>query len=215
MATHAASDTLPKPTLVFCKKCNDDHKKPVGNKWEKDRNVSKEEKRDSSHEITTVKKIPKGKTLDSQDKMLYVMMNTINSVTEKLAAMGEHISGLTSRMGTPPVKMTTRKSRSRKQTKRRGVSESDEALFGSPLTNHALIQDRWTWYSQVFSDTVVALKPTPTPVRAKKQKLTIELGCTPLTHTTTSRVTSTITSYTASQPVTETVAQLQGVNIQM
>ena len=97
-----------------------------------------------------------------------IMLNTMNSVTEKLMSMDERITGLASRIDTLTAKTTTRKSRSHEQTERQGISESEEALFGSPVTTHALIRDGWTSYSQVFSDTAVALKPTPTPARPKK-----------------------------------------------
>ena len=127
-----------------------------------------------------------------------LMPNTMNSVTEKLASMDERISGLASRIDTPIIKPSTRKSRSREQVKRRGVSESEEALFGSPPLTHPVIQDGGTAYSQVFADTAVAIKPTP--VRPKKQKSTIDLGCTPVLQTTMSRLASTVTSQTSSQP---------------
>ena len=97
-----------------------------------------------------------------------IMLNTMNSVTEKLASMDERITGLASRIYTLTAKTMTRKSHSREQTKRQGVSKSEEALFGSPVTTHVLIRDGGTSYSQVFSDTAVALKPTPTPARPKK-----------------------------------------------
>ena len=35
MATNVGQDTLPKPAIWYCKKCNIDHKKPVGVKCEK------------------------------------------------------------------------------------------------------------------------------------------------------------------------------------
>ena len=95
-----------------------------------------------------------------------------------------------------------------------GVTESEEALFSSPVTMHGVIQEGRTSYLQVFADTTVTLKPTPTPVRAKKQKSATDLGCTPLIQTSTSRVTSTVTSHTASQPVTDNVVQPQASGIQ-
>ena len=91
MAMHITPCTLPKPTLAFCKKCSVDHEKPAGNKCEKVKNVSKEEKQDLNHENTAPRKTPKGKTLESQDKMLDLMMNMMATVTEKLAAMDKHI----------------------------------------------------------------------------------------------------------------------------
>ena len=204
MAANTSTDTLPKPALGFCKKCNSEHEKPIGNKCEKLKNV-KEEKRDLSRE--TVKKTPRGKPADSHEKMMDMMLNTMNSVTEKLASMDERISGLTARIDTPAVKPSTRKSRSREQVKRRGTPDKEEALFSSPVAAHAVIQEGGTAYSQVFADTAVAIKPTP--VRPKKHKATIDLGCTPLMQTATARVTSTVTSQTVSQPLAETVAQPQ------
>ena len=198
MATNTPADNLPRPAIGFCKKCNTEHEKPTGNKCEKSKNV-KEEKRDLSRE--TIKKTSKGKAADSHDKMMELMLNTMNSVTEKLASMDERISGLASRMDTPTIKPSTRKSCSQEQVKRRGISESEAALFGSPPTTHAVIQDGGTAYSQVFA--AVAIKPTP--ARPKKQKSTIDLGCTPILQTTTSHLTSTVTSQMRSQPKTSTV----------
>ena len=114
MATNTPSDTLPKPALGFCKKCNVEHEKPTGNKCERLKNV-KEDKRDLSRE--TVRKTPKGKAPDSHEKMMDMMLSTMNSVTEKLASMDERISGLASRTDTPATKTSTRKSRSREQVK--------------------------------------------------------------------------------------------------
>ena len=87
----------------------------------------------------TTKKTPKGKAVDSHEKMMDLMLNTMNFVTEKLASMDERISGLASRMDTPITKSSTRKSRSQEQVKKRGISDSEEALFGSPTTTHAVI----------------------------------------------------------------------------
>ena len=75
-----------------------------------------------------------------------------------------------------------------------------------------MIQEGGTSYSQVFADTAVAIKPTP--ARPKKHKSTIDLGCTPLMQTATSRATSTVTPQTVSQPVTETVVQPQDPSVQ-
>ena len=78
MATHNVPDTLPKPALAFCKKCNADHEKPVGNKCDRIRNINKEKKRKSNCQTTMVKKTPQGKTSDSHDKVLDIMMSTMN-----------------------------------------------------------------------------------------------------------------------------------------
>ena len=136
MATNTPTDNLSRPAIGFCKKCNTEHEKPIGNKYDKSKNV-KEEKRDLSRETT--KKTSKGKAADSQEKMMDLMFNTMNSV----------------------IKPSTRKSHSQEQVKRRGVSESEETLFGSPPLTHPVIQDGGTAYSQVFADTAVAIKPTP------------------------------------------------------
>ena len=197
MAANISADTLPKPALGFCKK-------PIRNKCERLKNV-KEEKRDLSRK--TVKKTPRGKTADSHEKMMDMMLHTMNFVTEKLASMDERISGLASRIDTLAVKPSAWKSRSREQVKRRGTPDKEEALFSSPVAAHAVIQEGGTAYSQVFANTAVAIKPTP--VRPKKHKPTIDLGCTPLMQMATARVTSTVTSQTVSQPLAETVTQPQ------
>ena len=53
--------------------------------------------------------------------------------------MDEWRSGIALDMDTPPVKTMTSKSYSCEQTKRRGVSKGEEALFGSPVTTRVLI----------------------------------------------------------------------------
>ena len=63
-------------------------------------------------------------------------------------------------------------------------------------------------YSLVFSDTAVALKCTQTPMRAKKLKPTVDLGCTPLTQSGSTCATLTATSYAISQPAMEDVTQI-------
>ena len=90
MATHMACEVLPKPVVAYCKKCTVEHEKPVGTKCERNKNVSKDtEKRDSSREISSAKKTPKGKTVDTSDKMLDLVMNMMSNVAEKIAAMDE------------------------------------------------------------------------------------------------------------------------------
>ena len=155
------------------------------------------EKRDSSRENSSVKKTPKGKNTECHEKMLDLVMNTMNNVTEKLAAMDERITGLASRIDVTPAKSSTRKSHSREQKKQRGIADTDEALLASP-TATAVIQEGGTSYSQVFPDKAVALKPAETPARAKKQKPTLDLGLTPLNYQSApgAQVTSTITAPT-------------------
>ena len=133
MATNVATDALPKPGMTFCKKCSLEHEKPVGNKCERSKQAAKEmEKRDSSCESLPVKKTPKGKVGELQDKMLDLVLNTMTNVTEKLSAMDDRITGLASHIDATPAKASTRKSRLREQSKRRGVTEAEEALFASP-----------------------------------------------------------------------------------
>ena len=71
----------------------------------------------------TFKKTPKNKgTVDANEKMLDMVMSTLTSVTEKLAAMDKRITGLASRIESTPAK-SARKFRLREQTKRREVSD--------------------------------------------------------------------------------------------
>ena len=101
------------------------------------KNVSKDtEKRDLS-----AKKTPKGKTADTSDKMLDLVMNTMSNVTEKLAAMDERITGLVLKIELTPAKSTVHKSSSREQMKQRGIADSEEALFASPTNMTAVIQE--------------------------------------------------------------------------
>ena len=134
--------------------------------------------------------------MESHEKMLDLVMNTMNNVTEKLTAMDDRITGLASRIDTP-AKTVSKKSCSREQSKRRGVTDTEEALFASP-TGVSVIQEGGTSYSQVFPDTAVALKPVTTPARPKKQKHTLDLGLTPLNYqpTVSTQVTSTISAPT-------------------
>ena len=112
MATNTSLEALPKPALASCKKCNIEHETPVGKKCEKMKNVNKEEKHDLSQESIAIKKTPKAKTSDSHEKMMDIMLSTMNSVTEKLTSMDESISGLASRIDRPFMKTSARKSRS-------------------------------------------------------------------------------------------------------
>ena len=209
MATNVATDALPKPGMTFCKKCSSEHEKPVGNKCERSKQAAKDmEKRDSSRESLPVKKTPKGKVGESQDKMLDLVLNTMTNVTEKLSAMDDRITGLASRIDATPAKAATRKSRPREQSKRRGVTEVEEALFASP-TGAPLIQEGGTSYAHVFPDTAVAVKTISTPARPKKQKHALDLGLTPLNYqpAVTTQVTSTITAPTQGNFATGTCTQ--------
>ena len=82
--------------MLACKKCGTEHEKPTGNKCERFK-MEKEEKKDNTKE-QSVKKTPKSKPStsgSSQDKMMELMLASMSSVTEKLAAMEERITGLT------------------------------------------------------------------------------------------------------------------------
>ena len=193
MPTNVDNDTLSKPAISFCKKCNLEHEKPVGAKCEKAK-AARDDKRDSSRDCSAVRKTPKNKSSgDMNDKMMDMVMTTMASVSEKLAAMDECITGLASCIEPTPEK-STRKSHSREQTKRRDLGDHDEALFGSP-TNVNVIQEGRAAYAQTFPDTAVALKPTQTPAHAKKMKPEGTLGCTslPCTMATLGSASTTVT----------------------
>ena len=89
-------------------------------------------------------------------KIMDMVMTTMASVSEKLAAIGKRNTGLASRIEPTPAK-SARKSCSREQTKRQDLGDHDEALLGSPI-NVNLIQEGRTSYAQTFPDTAV-LKP--------------------------------------------------------
>ena len=166
MATANVSDK----TLFACKTCGGEHDKPVGSKCDRQK-VSKDEKRDSSKESAT-KKTPPGKVsteASSEDKILEVMMTTTSSFSEKLEAMEQWITGLTSRMETPTnIKQGTRKSRSKENVRRTEISDDEDKLsLFSPSRNIIHNQDG-TAFAKVFTDTAVAVKSVPTPARHKK-----------------------------------------------
>ena len=197
--------TLPKPATLYCKKCNLDNKKPVGTKCEKAK-AARENKHDLNCDTASVKKTPKNKSsLDMNDKMMDMVMNTMTLVVEKLAAMDEHITGLASHTQLTPAKFA-RKSCSQEQTKRRDVEDSEEALYAS-LVNTNVIQVGRTSYSQIFADTTVALKPTQTPTCARKPMPEGTLGCALLPHTTT---TVGSASATVADVISQVAAQSTG-----
>ena len=106
--------------MLACKKCGTEHEKPVGNKCERIK-MDKEEKKDANKE-QLVKKTPKSKpstSAPSQDKMMELMLASMSSFTENLAAMEERITGLTER---PQVNLqepaSVRKPRSREKSKK-------------------------------------------------------------------------------------------------
>ena len=180
----ATNVTLDKQT-VLCKKYWIDHERPVGSKCEKVK-VSKEEKRDTSKEV--VRKTPHGKGGDvaSQEKVLELMVTTMTDFMDKLNAMDERISGLTSRLDNPsvPQKPVSRKSRSREKIKRIKISDIDEKV---PCTSSlSAVAEDGTIYSQTFPDVAVTLQPTP--ARPKKLKADPELGVVPLVKPTSSQV---------------------------
>ena len=168
--------------------------------------MDKEEKKDTIKE-QSVKKTPKSKPStsgSSQDKMMELMLASMSSFTEKLAAMEEHITGLTEKSQENTQESTSnRKSRSREKSKKREHSDERQSI----QTTHAVIQsDTGIAYSKVFPDTAVALKHTATPTRVKKLKNDADLGVAPLSRelipptpysfvssATPARITSTIT----------------------
>ena len=108
-------------------------------------------------------------------------MSTMSSFSEKLEAMEQQITGLTSRVETPTtVKQGARKSRSKEKAKRIEISDDEDrsSLF-SPNRNIINSQDG-TAFAKVFADTAVAVKTVPTPARFKKQRADFDLGVTPL-----------------------------------
>ena len=177
MATNIVVDKL----LLSCKKCGGEHQKPVGSKCDRPK-IVKEEKRDSSRD-TSVKKTPRGKVnkISSQDKVLEMVMSTMNSFSEKLSAMEERLSNIATPVdGTRLEKCTTRKSRSREKIKRIEISDDDEKpTVLSPSQNIVHGQDG-TAFLKVFPDTAVAVKSLSTPARHKKQHGDCDLGVTPL-----------------------------------
>ena len=165
--------------MLTCKKCGTEHEKPVGNKCDRIK-MDKEEKKDANKE-QLVKKTPKSKPSTSaqpQDKMMELMLASMSSFTEKLAAMEERITGLTER---PQENLQEPagvcKPRSREKSKKR--EPSDERL--NIQTTHAVIQsDTGVSYSKVCPDTAVVLKHSATPARVKKPKHDADLGVAPL-----------------------------------
>ena len=211
MATNVGQDSLPQPAISYCKKCNIEHEKPVGAKCEK---MAQEEKRDSSCDNVTVKKTPKSKgTGETNKKMLDMVMATMTSVTEKLSAMNKMITRLALCIEPTPAK-AARKSCSWEHTKRREVSDHEEALFGSPL-NTSVIHDGGTSYSQVFADTAVALKLTEIPARTKKLKSDGVAGCIPLPRTTAALVSVSSITDVMSQVASQTTATTSVSQVQV
>ena len=178
--------------ILACKKCGTEHEKPVENRCERLKG-DKDEKKDNTKE-QTVKKTPKSKAASagpSQDKMMELMLSSMSSFSEKLAAMEERISSLAEKPQESVQESHSRKSRSREKSKTREPSEDR--------------QDTVT-YSKVFPDTAVVLKHVATPARNKKLKNDLDLGVAPLSRelipptpisrvgsSSLPRVTSTIT----------------------
>ena len=128
--------------------------------------------------------------------MLDLIMNMMSNVTEKLAAIDERITGLASKIEVTPANPA-----------KRGIADTDEALFASPTNMTAVIQEGGNSNSQVFLDTAVALKPLATPARAKKQNPTLDLDITPLNYETTSRAQATSAVSAPTQVETDSVTQ--------
>ena len=179
-----ASVSVSDKSLLQCKKCGDSHDKPINNKC--DRVKQKEEKRDTSRE-NSARKTPKSTNEISQgDRVLDLVMNTMSSFTDKLSAMEEKISSLSSRMDNMPTATPARKSRSREKSKRAQILDSTDERDLADLVN---VKDgtitttdtgSTSLFSQTFPDTVVTFKATPTPARAKKAKPDFDLGVQPL-----------------------------------
>ena len=123
-----ATANLLDKTLLPCKKCGGEHDKPVGSKCNRQK-VPKDKKRDTSKETVT-EKTPHGKAsseFPSQEKILEVMMTTMSSFSEKLEAMEEHLTGLTSHVETPSnIKQGTRKSCSKEILRRIEISDDED-----------------------------------------------------------------------------------------
>ena len=181
-----ASVNVPDKSLPQCKKCGDSHDKPINNRCE--RVKQKEEKRDTSRE-NSARKTPKSKItneISQGDKVLDLVINTLSTFTDKLSAMEEKISGLSSHMDNVPTATPARKSHSREKSKRAQTLDSTE---GQDLADFVNVQDGMTTttdtgntslFSQTFLDIVVTFKATPTPARAKKAKPDFDLGVQPL-----------------------------------
>ena len=202
MASTSNQEGLPKPALFFCKKCNGEHVKPVGAKCE--RLKRDQEKRDNSRDST--KKTPKVKAdnENSQEKTLDLVLNTMATLTQQLGAMDERISGLAQKIE-PSNKASTRKSRSRDQTKRRTITELDEDMaVQSSQGTSATQASAGTLFTQTFPDTAVSFRSAQTPVQAKKSKCDGETGIAPLAGDTDSFTTPQVRSV---QPLSTRVTQ--------
>ena len=110
--------------------------------------------------------------------MMELMLASISSFTEKLAAKEECISGLAEK-----IQESTRESHSVHKSHSREKSKKDETSDDrqDTYTSHPVIQsDSGNAYSKVFPDTAVVLKHTATPARVKKLKNDGDLGVAPL-----------------------------------
>ena len=192
--------------MLACKKCGTEHEKPVGNKCDRLK-MEKDEKKDGNKD-QSVKKTPKNKPSvsgSSQDKMMELMLASMSTFTEKLAAMEERISGIAEKTcETSQELLSARKSRSREKSKKR--DQSDESL--GPQARHSVIQsDSGIAYSKVFPDTAVALKPLTTPARVKKLKNDTDLGVAPFSRELIPPTPSTFASYVPQSRVTSTITR--------
>ena len=129
-----------------------------------------------------MRKTPRGKSTDtsSQDRILEVVMSTMNNFTEKLNSMEERLIGLTSWLDTPATsqKTVSRKSHSCEKIKGTEISDDEKAPVTTEL---ATVSEDRIVSSKTFPDVAVAIKPTP--ARPKKLKADPELGVAPLQKT--------------------------------
>ena len=163
--------------ILACKKCGTEHEKPVRNRCERLKG-DKDEKKDNNKELT-VKKTPKGKAASagsSQDKMMELMLSSMSSFSEKLAAMEERISSLADKPQESVQEPHLRKSRSREKSKKREQSEDRLDTVAANLVQ----SDTGVTHAKVFPDTAVVLKHAAPPARNKKLKNDLDLGVTPL-----------------------------------
>ena len=113
--------------------------------------------------------MPKGKAASagpSQDKMMELMLSSMSSFSEKLAAMEERISSLADKPQESVQESHPCKSCSREKSKKREPSEDRLDTVASNLVQ----TDTGVTYAKVFPDTAVVLKHAATPARNKKMK---------------------------------------------
>ena len=109
------------------------------------------------------------------------MMTTMSSFNEKLEAMEQRITGLTSHVETPTnIKQGNRKSCSKEKVCRIEISDDEEKTSLFSPTRNIVHSQNGTAFAKVFADTAIAMKSVPTPARHKKQHADLDLVVTPL-----------------------------------